>query len=64
MRAGDLALPGAAGQLLEDLADLEQRRGLRRVAERQAPAAAVDVVELVPERVDELGLSVCRFGLR
>ena len=46
MRARDLALPGAAGQLLEDLADLEQRRGLRRVAERQAPAAAVDVVEL------------------
>ena len=23
-----------------------------------------DEVELVPERVDELGLSVCRFGLR
>src|SRR5438874_52383 len=45
-RAVDLALAGAAGELLEDLADLEQRRGLRRVAEREPAAAAVDVVEL------------------
>src|SRR3954453_2048633 len=46
LRALDAALARAARQLLEDLADLEQRRGLRRVAEGEAAAAAVDVVQV------------------